>query len=192
MRNENILHGFSKKSPKNCFSGKSKRPPMAIREAFRSDYNTFSLLLMVKPIVQEAVCFCGCAALFGLIGTVQILPPVPENGNDHGTLRDNFIQDSCPGADHNIIDNPQRRVYEHSGNPDFPPVMGIPADGGSDICRHRQNGYPPRPGKYKGEQLHHTNDGAHGLAPGKFPLAPQAKGTEGIDNVTDAAGDCAQ
>lgn len=147
---------------------------------------------MVAPIAQEAVCVWEWEGLFGLIDTVQILQSVPEDGNDHGAFCDNFIKDSSPGTDDNIIYDPQRRIYEHSGDPDLLPVMGIPADGCGDIGRHRQNGYPPRPCKNKRQGLHRTDDGTHGLAVGKFPFAPQAEGTEGIHDIADAAGDGTQ
>ena len=38
--------------------------------------------------------------------TVQILPTVTEYGNDHGSLTENLIQNTCPGAHDNIIHDP--------------------------------------------------------------------------------------
>ena len=117
-----------------------------------------------RLIVQEAVNICESAGLFVLIDIVQIFPPVSEDGNDHGEFRYDFIKDSCPGADHNVVYYPQWGIDEYSGNPDFLTIMGIAADGRGDICCHGQNGNPPRPGEHKSEQMKRAENATHGLA----------------------------
>lgn len=117
-----------------------------------------------RLIVQEAVNICESAGLFVLIDIVQIFPPVSEDGNDHGEFRYDFIKDSCPGADHNVVYYPQWGIDECSGNPDFLTIMGIAADGRGDICCHGQNGNPPRPGEHKSEQMKRAENATHGLA----------------------------
>lgn len=145
-----------------------------------------------RLIVQEAVNLCECAGLFALIDIVHILPPVSEDGNDHGEFRYDFIKDSCSGADHNVVYNPQRGIDEHSSNPDFLTVICIAADGRGDIGHHGQDGNPPRPGEHKSEQLHRAENATHGLAACKSPLAAQAEGTNCVDNIADTTGDCTQ
>lgn len=142
--------------------------------------------------VRETVRLCEGAGLLVLIDIVQILPTVSEDGNNHGEFRYDFIQDSCPGADQNVVYNPQRGIDEHSGNPDFLSVIGIASDGRSDISRHGQDGNPPRPGERKRKQLHRAQNAAHGLTARESPLAAQTEGTNRVDNVADAAGDGTQ
>ena len=71
-------------------------------------------------------------------------------------------------------------------------VTGVAADGRGDVRRDREDGQPSRPGENKGEDLEHADDRAHGTAAQEIVSAAQTEGAEGVDQIADGAGSCAE
>ena len=122
--------------------------------------------------------FCG----------VQVFPAVAADGNDHGCLADDFVQNARPGTDNDVIDDPQGGIDEHAADADLPGIVGVAADGGGNIGGNGQDGPPAAPGEKQGRHLQRAENPAHGLAFQKRVFAAQAERPHGIQNVTDAAG----
>ena len=122
-----------------------------------------------------------------LLHPVQGFPAEPENGDNHRKLCDDLVQDTGQGAGHGVVDNPERRVDKHAGQPDFPGIMGISCNCRGNIGRDREDGDPAGPGENQGYNLKKADDGAHAPAFGRFPFPAQAEGAEGINNIADSA-----
>ena len=88
-----------------------------------------------------------------LLHPVQGFPAEPENGDNHRKLCDDLVQDTGQGAGHGVVDNPERRVDKHAGQPDFPGIMGISCNCRGNIGRDREDGDPAGPGENQGYNL---------------------------------------
>ena len=123
---------------------------------------------------------------------IQIFPTIAADRQNHRQLCNDFISNSRPGTNNEIVGDPHRGIQKNTHNTNFPRIERISAQCCRNIGSDRKNRPPSLPGKKQSNHLQHANDKAHYLPFQKSLLASQTKGANSIEYITDPTGDRTQ
>ena len=138
---------------------------------FKSVFGEYFLEAIASETNFEIVLF---------LNRIKIFPAIPNNGNDHGSFGDDFIENTCPGTNNDIIHDPQGRVNEHTGDTNFACVIRISADRSGDIRGNREDRPPAVPSEDQCDDLKCTDDTTHNAAFQKCIFTAQTERSYGV------------